>query len=124
MWKKVNILIFGGAGYIGSKFIRDIASNPKMERGVVRIVDNMFRERYVSLWNLPPNKKYEYVHADVRNEEEIKDVFKDIDAVIWAADITDAPTSFARKDLTWETNYTAAVNVFKKSMEHNIKKYV
>jgi len=120
----VNILIFGGAGYIGSKIIRDLAFYQQIKNGTIRIIDNMFRERYVSLWDLPKNGNYEYMHADVRNEEEVEEVFKNMDAVIWVADITDAPTSFARKELTWETNHEAAVNIFKKAMKAKIKKYI
>lgn len=119
----MNIIIFGGAGYVGSRLIRDIASQQKKIKNI-RIVDNMFRERYVSLWDLPQNVNYEYVHADVRNEEEIKNVFNNMDAAIWLADITDAPTSFARKELTWETNHKAAVNIFKKATDAKIKKYI
>ena len=47
------ILVTGGAGYIGSRLIQDLATDPVLGNSVIRIYDNMQRETYASLLDLP-----------------------------------------------------------------------
>ncbi len=49
----MTILVTGGCGYIGSKLIRDLAIDEKLAGTTIRVLDNMLRERYVSLMDLP-----------------------------------------------------------------------
>ena len=48
-----TILITGGAGYIGSRLIRDLANDPDFADCTLRIYDNLQRETYTSLLDLP-----------------------------------------------------------------------
>lgn len=134
----MTVVITGGAGYIGSQLIRDMASHPEFQGRTIRIFDNMFKERHCSLWDLDSknananananvnvnanatvntNVKYEMFEGDVRNKENVKAALKDAEIVISMADITNAPLSFEREQLTRETNYEGALNVFNEAQK-------
>src|SRR3989442_4629245 len=100
----LTILVTGGCGYIGSKLIRHLASEEKLAGATIRVLDNMLRERYVSLMDLPANGNYEFIEGDIREEDDLKKAFQDVDMVIDLAGITNAPISFERKDLTFDVN--------------------
>ena len=114
------VLVTGGCGYIGSKLIRDLASAPGFEGETVRVLDNMMRERYVSLMDLPGQGKYEFIEGDIRKDEDLKRALHDIDIVIDLAGVTNAPISFERKELTFDVNVTGG----KKVVEHAVKSEV
>jgi len=111
------ILITGGAGYIGSQLMRDLAADPRFQGQTVRILDNMFREKFVSYWDLPKGVTFEAVDGDIRKEEDLERAFRDVTLVFDLAGITNAPLSFERKELTKEVNVDGA----RKVLEHCVK---
>lgn len=116
------ILVTGGCGYIGSQLIRNLPEKFKGE--TIRIIDNMMRERFVSLWDLPRECKYEFIEGDIRNEDDLKKALKDVDMVFDLAGITNAPLSFKRKDLTMDVNVGGVKKILDECLKNNIKKYV
>jgi len=118
------VLVAGGAGYLGSRLIRDLPRIGAFEGATIRILDNMFRERYVSLWNLPKGPRYEFLEGDVRNESDVRLAVRDVDTVFSLSDITNAPVSFERKDLTWDVNYKGALTLCEGAIEAGVRKFV
>ncbi len=118
------VLVSGGAGYLGSRLIRDLPRMSAFRGETIRILDNMFRERYVSLWNLPKGVRYEFLEGDVRDEADVRRALQDVDMVFSLSDITNAPISFDRKKLTWEVNHDGALNLFIKALRSGVQKFV
>ncbi len=77
----------------------------------------MLRERYVALMDLPPEGHYEFLEGDIRQDGDLEKVFRDVDAVVDLAGITNAPVSFERKELTFDVN----VNGGRKVVDHAVK---
>ncbi len=102
------ILVTGGCGYIGSRLMRDLASNRKFGGSTVRVIDNMMRERYVAIMDLSPDGRFEFIEGDIRKDDDLKRAFQDVDMVVDLAGITNAPLSFERKDLTFDVNVNRA----------------
>ena len=119
----MNFLVLGGCGYLGSLLIREYLP-AEFPNSLIRIYDNMFKDRYITLLDLPDSAKYEVVKADVRDEEMLAQAFEDIDIVIYQADITNAPLSFERKELTEAVNYHGAMNAFHQAVKNKIKKFI
>jgi len=119
----MNFLILGGCGYLGSLLIREYLPY-EFPNCLIRIYDNMFKDRYVTLFDLPEYATYEVVQGDIRDKDMLKPAFEDIDIVIYMADITNAPLSFERKDLTEAVNYHGAMNAFQQAIESQVKKFI
>jgi UDP-glucose 4-epimerase len=97
----VNILVTGGAGYIGSRPLRTLAAAAPRRVGRIRVLDNMREEKFPSLMNLPEGVDYEFVLGDIRNEDDIqKALGDDTDAVVHLAALCNATISFERRDAT------------------------
>src|SRR6266487_6138698 len=118
------VLVTGGCGYIGSKLIRDLASNRKFVGSTVRVIDNMMRERYIAIMDLPPDGRFEFVEGDIRKVDDLKRVFQDVDMVVDLAGITNAPLSFERKDLTFDVNVNGGKKVVDQAVKAGVKKLV
>src|SRR6266700_7415695 len=118
------VLVTGGCGYIGSKLIRDLASNRKFVGSTVRVIDNMMRERYVAIMDLPHDGRFEFVEGDIRKVDDLKRVFQDVDMVVDLAGITNAPLSFERKDLTFDVNVNGGRKVVDYALKVSVKKLV
>ena len=118
------VLVTGGCGYIGSKLIRDLGTASGLEGETVRVLDNMMRERYVSLMDLPRQGAYEFVEGDIRKDEDLKKAFQDVDLVIDLAGVTNAPLSFERKDLTFDVNVTGGKKVVEQAVRSEVDRFV
>src|SRR6266568_2660547 len=118
------VLVTGGCGYIGSKLIRDLASNRKFVGSTVRVIDNMMRERYIAIMDLPPDGRFEFIEGDIRKDDDLKRAFQDVDMVVDLAGITNAPLSFERKDLTFDVNVNGGRKVVDYALKASVKKLV
>jgi len=118
----MNLLVTGGLGHIGSKLIRDFAENDKIE--MIRIFDNLSTQRYCSLFDLPKNKRYQFIEGDINDKDKLRSVFEDIDIVIHLAAIVDAPATIDIPEITKKVNLTGTQEVLKASMNSNIKKFM
>ena len=118
------VLVTGGTGYLGSQLIRDLPKMSPFRGETIRVLDNQFRERYVSLWNLPKGIRYEFLEGDIRKDESVRQALHDVDAVFSLSDITNAPVSFERKELTWETNHKGVLHLFEQAVREGVRKFV
>ncbi len=118
------ILVTGGCGYLGSRLVRELPIHKRFEGETIRLFDNMFRDRYVSLFDLPTECRYEMFLGDVRNREHVKEAMRDVTVVFALSDITNAPLSFEREQLTYETNYQGALNVFEAAADGIVEKMI
>src|SRR3989442_5452694 len=114
------VLVTGGLGYLGCQLIRDLPKMAAYKGAAIRILDNQLRERYVSLWNLPKGVAYEFLEGDIRNPSDLKHSLQDVDVVFSLSDITNAPLSFDRKELTWDTNHARAISLFEHSVSADV----
>ena len=95
-----RILITGALGHIGSRFIHSIKQDD-FEK--VIIIDNLLTQRYVSLFDLPENVKYQFYEDDICVVD-LERYFEGIDIVLHLAAITDAERSFDIKEKVENVN--------------------
>ena len=82
----MNILVTGGAGYIGSVLVPNLLS----QGHAVTVIDN-FMYRQPSLAAVIPNPKLNLIYADVRDYATVKKYVTAADVVIPLAAIVGAP---------------------------------
>lgn len=111
-----NILVAGGAGYIGSQLIRDLGASPRFEGDCITVYDNMQLERYQSLMDLPVTGNYDFHAGDVQDVAELTLAARDADVIIHLAALTNAVLSFDRVAETESINHMGTQNVITAAM--------
>jgi len=104
----MKIIVTGAIGHIGSYIIHDLGIQfPGAE---IVMIDNMMTQRFPSLFNLPSVGNYQFIEGDV-TAMGLNLVFKNADAVIHLAAITDAAGSFDKAEELEANNYQSTVKV-------------
>jgi len=120
----MTILVTGGLGYIGSLLIRELPNHPEYSGEKIRIFDNLRQPRYHALWDLPVSVNYDFVEADIRDEDAVRQAMSGVDTVFHLAAITNAPETFKIPDQTWEVNYHAAIDIFEAARESGVQEFI
>ena len=91
----MNILITGGAGYLGTELVHVLAANEDVEQ--ILIYDNLSRGNYnLFLQDRFKHNKVTFVQADILDSRQLRNSLKDVDVVYHlAAKVT---TPFANID--------------------------
>jgi UDP-glucose 4-epimerase len=104
----MRIVVTGALGHIGSRLIRDLPfAFPGAE---ILMLDDLSTQRYCSLFNLPVEGRYSFHQADVLTSN-LAALFSGADAVVHLAAITDATTSFEKREQVEEVNYIGTKKV-------------
>ena len=117
--KVEDVLIVGGAGYIGSVLTRQL-----LEKGYrVRILDlELFgRESLDGVMNHP---RLEFLKGDFRNVEDVVRALRDIDAVVHLAAIVGDPACALDRDATVAVNYAAAKMMAQLARANGVSRFV
>lgn len=104
MVKKICYLVTGGAGFIGSNFVRYLYENK--EDVNVRVLDKLtYSGNLVNLDDFRNRKGFEFIKGDICDESVVKLAMRDVDMVVnFAAEVAvdrsiDDPQSFMKTDI-------------------------
>lgn len=114
----MNICVTGALGHIGSKLIRNF--NINQETGIVHLVDNFLTQRYASLINLPDKTNYCFHELDILSPD-IEQIIQDSDVVIHLAAVTDAESSFEKKEFADTINRKGTEQIAGYCLKHQRK---
>jgi nucleoside-diphosphate-sugar epimerase len=113
----MRIVVTGALGHIGSRLIRDLPAHfPNAE---VVMLDDLSTQRFPSLFDLPAAGRYRFVECDV-TKAELEPFIAGSDAVIHLAALTDAASSFSRREEVERVNLTATERVAAACLKHSV----
>lgn len=119
-----NILVTGGAGYIGSHTCVELLN---CNHNVI-VIDNLLNSCYESINRVEKitDKKLKFYNIDLRNKEDLRSVFKDnkIDSVIHFAGLKSVGESCRQPLLYFDNNICGTINLCKIMNEFGTKKIV
>ena len=114
----MKILVCGGAGFIGSAFIRNYLKNHSdstiSNLDVLTIGSNL-----ENLKDLPNHKNYNFIKDDIRNESKIDSLVKDVDVVVNFAAESHVDRSIANPKPFIETNILGTYSILEAIRKHD-----
>ena len=120
----MNILVTGGAGYIGSHTLIEL-----IEAGHSPVViDNLSNSSQESLRRVEKitGAKIPFHKLDLRNEEELEKVFAEhkFDAIIHFAGLKAVGESVAKPLHYYNNNLTSTLTLLQQAVEHKVPKFI
>ena len=118
----MNILVTGGAGFIGSHIVEALVDDPTIKR--VRIMDNLSTGFLDNIKPFIENGKVEFFRADLRFQKKCQKAVKDMDAVCHQAAIGSVPRSIDDPITTHDNNVNGFIHLLEAARNAGIKKVV
>ncbi len=119
---KKNILITGGAGFIGSNLVEALLSDARVEK--VRVLDNLatgFRKNMAGFFD---NPKFEFIEGDIRDYNICLKACQGIDLISHQAALGSVPRSIKDPLTTNDVNINGTLNIMQAAVENKVLRVV
>jgi UDP-N-acetylglucosamine 4-epimerase len=117
---KHNILITGGAGFIGSNLCEHFLSRGHR----VVCLDNFATGHRHNLTAFANNRDFTLIEADIRNIEDCRKAVKDIDYVLHQAALGSVPRSINDPITSNDVNISGFLNMLVASRDAGVKRFI
>ena len=114
----MNLLVCGGAGFIGSAFIRNYLQNNRDSK-LVNLDNLTIGSNLHNLKEIENNTNYQFIKDDIRNESKIDSLVKDVDTVINFAAESHVDRSIANPKPFLETNILGTYSILEATRKHD-----
>jgi UDP-N-acetylglucosamine 4-epimerase len=118
----VNILITGGAGFIGSNLAEKFLRDDRV--ALVRVVDDLSNGYFENVEEFLSNPKFEFVKGDICDYEVCTRVMRGINKVTHQAALGSVPRSIENPMRTNEVNVGGTVNILHAAKEAGVDRVV
>ncbi len=119
---KKNILVTGGAGFIGSNLVEALLKDSRVNK--VRVFDNLSTGFKKNIEEFEGNDKFEFVWGDIQDFNFCKKACEGMDLINHQAALGSVPRSIKDPLTTNATNITGTLNIFQAAIESGIERVV
>jgi UDP-N-acetylglucosamine 4-epimerase len=118
----MNILVTGGAGFIGSNLVEGLLADERVSK--VRVLDNLSTGSMLNVEPFLSNPRYQFIKGDIRDYQTCLDACEGIDRISHQAALGSVPRSIADPITSNEVNITGALNIYTAAKEKGVKRIV
>jgi UDP-glucose 4-epimerase len=112
----MNVLVIGGAGYIGSHAVLELCQNGHD----VTVFDNLSSGHLLNI-----DSRAEFIHGDILKNDDLNNVFNGkFEAVFHFAALKAAGESMLEPGKYATSNITGTINILNKMLENNMKYFI
>lgn len=115
-----NVLVTGGAGFIGSHLVPLLISHNYS----VTVLDNLSTGKLENLQEVVGNPKFKFVRGDICEPKSIQEALQNVNAVVHLAALIEVSVSVADPFQTNNINVTGTLNVLNEAVKANVEKFV
>ena len=124
MFNKKSILVTGGTGSFGKKFIQSIFANYSPKKVIVYSRDELKQFEMQEFFPVDGKNPIRYFIGDVRDNSRLKMATKGVDYIVHAAALKQVPATEYNPFEAVQTNVLGAQNIIEASLENNVKKVI
>lgn len=117
-----NILVTGGAGFIGSNLVSALLDDPRV--GKVRVLDNLATGFYHNIKEFSNHSKFEFFEGDIRDFDTCLKATEGIHLISHQAALGSVPRSIKDPITTNAVNIDGTLNIFHAAVQHKVKRVV
>jgi len=122
MFDNKNILITGGTGSFGKKFVQMVLDKYKPAKLIIFSRDELKQFEMSQIWSMSKYPCIRYFLGDVRDKERLYKAFSGVDYVIHAAALKQVPAAEYNPEEFIKTNVIGAMNIIEAALFNNVKK--
>ena len=119
---KQNILVTGGAGFIGSNLVAKLLSDPRINK--VRVLDNLSNGCLSNMAEFIDNSRFEFIEGDIRNYDTCLAACQDIDKVSHQAALGSVPRSIMDPVTSTNVNISGTINILHAAHQQNVERVI
>lgn len=116
----MRILVTGGAGFIGSCFVRHILKKHK----VINLDALTYCGNLENLKDVEANPDYEFVHGNICDKKLVRELVREVDCVVNFAAESHVDNSIKHPEIFIETNVQGTLNLLQACREIGIERFL
>jgi len=117
---KTNILVTGGAGFIGSHIVDKLLSKDFE----VTILDNLSTGRLENISHHQNKTHFNLIKGDILDIKIVKEIVKEQDVIFHEAALTSVPFSVKNPIITNDINVKGTLNLLKSCLDADVKRFI
>src|SRR3990170_3898667 len=114
---RMNLLITGGAGFIGSHLVEHMLA----AGNTVRVLDNLSTGKRE---NLPAHSRLEFVLGDIRDRGLVLECVRDVQAIIHLAAVGSVQASVDDPTGTHATNFDGTLHLLEAARQEHVRRFL
>ena len=122
MDKKTNLLITGGAGFIGSNLVEHFLEDDRI--GFIRVLDNLSNGYKENIEEFLDHPRFEFIQGDIRDYETCLKACEGINKISHQAALGSVPRSIENPMLSSEVNILGTVNIMYAAVKQEVDRVI